>query len=492
MSSRKPLPLPTKSTLTQLQDRVSSKPSKAKGKEKVTEPEQSATGADTTRDGEDRDQSERSPTAEEQHGYDAKVVGSSTLMLSESQAWKPLDPTKYPHVLQLFDNSRIRNNPGAYFLFIETHADGSTKAHIRGPFDANSKSGSPNGITSPRAESSGIKDIIPAGTMTHQDNSGVRLNPSAKNSTSDHAADTGSGATPVERPRACYYTAEQYKWMNDWCRENRSTSHRDAKMAAAFEKKFGFPRTPAAMKARFQAFNESGHLEGLKKTLKFYQDRANEPKKRKDDQRARRSQANDKDFKSEIQDEDGEEDEQDSDEAMETETTKPRQGRKRGRSVMDASESIDLAEDVDMDAPQPPKKARRTKSISRPSVTRARGSHGEEEEESYMPTAKKLGPMATLKEHPPPRWSGPLLLSALPEGESASVVPPGPTNSISPDYRGRSFTAINATAMPRPAATSFFTSGGTASLAGPSSSGGKDSRRGSARDEDEDEDTDMD
>lgn len=471
---------------------MSPKPSKAKRKEKATEPGQSATGADIAKGGEDRDRPKQSPTAEERHGDDAKV-GSSTLILSESQAWKMLDPRKYLHVFQLFDNPQIWNNPGAYFLFIETHADGCTKAQIRGPFDSNSKNGSPNGTTSPSAESSGTKDI-PAGTMTIQDSSGVRSDPSAKNSTGDNAAETGSGATQVEQPRAYYYTAEHYKWMNDWCRENRSTSHRDTKMAAAFEEKFGFPRTPAAMKARYQALNESRHLEGLKKTLKFYQDRANEPKKRKDDKRARRSHVNDKDFKSKIQDEEGEEDEQDSGEAMETETTNPQQGRKRDRSVMDASESIDLAEDVDMDAPQPPKKARGTKPISKPSVTRARGSESpsEEEEESYMPTAKELGPMATPKEHPPPKWSGPPLLSALPEGESASMVPPGPTNSISPDYRGGSFTAINAPAMPRPTSTSSFTSGGTALLARPSSSGGKDSRLGSARDEDEDEDEDTD
>ncbi|KAE9966164.1 hypothetical protein BLS_007193 [Venturia inaequalis] len=498
MSSGK-LRLPhTTPRLTQLQDSMPPKPSTAKGKEKVTEPGQYATSADTARDGEDRHESEQSPTAEGHH-VDGPEVGSNILILSQAQAWKTLDSAKHPHVLQLFDRPEISNNPGAYFLFLETRADGSIKAQVRGPFDINPKDGSSDGTASPQPEVIGT-EYVSAAIAATQDTPGLRSDPGAKKSTSNQGAGISNGAAHVENSRTFQYNPEQHLWMNVWCRENKGIKHRDKRMAAAFQEKFGPPRTEAAMKARFQALNESGHLDGPQKTLEFYQDRANEPKKRKDDQRSRRSQANQKEIKPKAQDEDGEEAEQEPDEVMETEVTKPQQSRKRDRSVMDASEPIDLDEDVDMENPPAPKKARRTSSMPQASVNRARGSESpseaeeEEEEEPYMP--RYLGPMATPKSHyPMTKRSGPQLLSALPEDEPASVVSSGPTNSISPEYGGTSFTAINTRRIQSPAAPSSFTAGGTALLPRPSSSGGENSSGGknlpgaAVRD---DADTDMD
>ncbi|TID26670.1 hypothetical protein E6O75_ATG01163 [Venturia nashicola] len=472
---------------------MSSKPSRAKGKEKTTEPERSTTSADTTKDGEDRHQSEQWPTAEERQGDGARV-GSNILILSEAQAWNALDPREHLHVLRLFDNPEVSNNPGAYCLFIETRADGSTKAQIYGPFDTNSMNEGPSGASISRSEPSGTNGGL-AVEIVAQDTSGLRLDPNATISTIEKVAGTSGGAAQIEQPRTLTYTPEQHLWMNDWCRTNRSIKHRDITMAAAFKEKFDIHRSEPAMKARFQALNESGHLDGPQKDLKFYQDRANEPKKRADNQRSRRSQINVKALKPTTQGGNGAEDGQDFDKVMEAAATKPQQSRKRDRSVMDVTERIDLHEEVDMDTP-PPKKACRTKSERRPRDMQVRGSESpsEEEEEPYMP--RNLGPTARPKSYyPMTKRSGPQLLSALPEGESAVAVPSGPMNSISPNYQGRIFTAINAPANSVPAEPSSFTAGGTALL--PRSwtsgvktwSGEKASRGGSVC---EDADTDMD
>lgn len=490
VSSRRLLLPHTTLSLPQLEDTMSAKPSKAKGKEKATESERSETSADTANNGEERHQSEQSRIAKG-HPVDGAKVGSNTLILSEAQTWKTLDPAKYSHVLKLFDRPEISRNPGAYFAFVETWTDGSPKAQIRGPFDTKSRTESPKGIASPQAESSGTRDMSTV-TTEPQGTSDRRSETKAKEPTSGPVAGTSSGAAQVgnSRARAYCYNPEQHLWMNNWCRENRSIKHRDKIMAAAFNEKFASDRTEPAMKARFQALNESGHLDGPSKTLKFYQNPENEPKKRKDNQRSHRIQANKKGIKPKAQDEDGEEDEQDSEEVMETETTKPQRSSKRDHSVIKATGSMHLDEDMDMDAPRPLKKPRRTKSTFQPKVTQARGSEspGEEEEEPYMP--KNLGSMATPKSHyPMTKRSGPQLLSALAEDEHASVVSPGPTNSISPVYGGRSFTVVNPPVISSPATPSAFTDGGTALLPRPSSSGGKDSRGGSDRD---DADTEMD
>lgn len=454
MSSRKPLLFRTISPLTQYQDTMPSNSGMAKGKEKMTEPEQLAAGADTATNGAAHQQLEFSPITANHHPDIAKM--RRKIFIQPAQQGKTaLDPRIRSDVLRSLNDPEILSKDGEYCLIIETLADGNLKAKVHGPFEAISQNGRSADTRSPEPESSGIKEISATNAAT-PNASGGRSDSIDNKPTSIQAVGTTGTARDVRGTRVGEYTPEQWVWMNNWVRDFEGT-HRDANMAIAFAEKFGKPTSQATMKGKFQAMNESGHLEGPRKDIAFYEDPTNKPRKLGfQDRSGRGRQAK----KSKIDAEDREEDSQVyvAAEVAQVDLPAPQKGRKRRRRYADAPDLMSLAEESQTDVPSPQKKARRMKSMPTINVAPSHGFEApsaKEDDVTRMMDADKEGPVVTRSDYPMPKCSGSTaLLGAVatsnPDHKTASASSPGAATSIFPSYSGGGFSAVNSFATPKP------------------------------------------